>query len=773
MPATAALQTTRALLTKLLDGQSEYALVLDQEGRVMYASPSSERILGVSHAELMGVDGFGMGKHPDDVHLVREAYQRSLAHPGEPQHAEWRAQRRDGTWRHFAGTCRNLLDDPEVCGIVVNTRDVTEERRIAALLREAEARYRDILDTLPAMIYSVEPEPPYRPVFMSRGHTLLGYSNEEWMDPTMWTRVLHPDDRDRVLCEVERARAQHEPTVLEYRAIDKSGNARWLLDRGQFTYNADGKATAWRGSMRDVTEEVETRSALGASEDRYKQIFEDSFSANFVSTADGRFLSCNEAFARLMGYGTVEETLKSSAFDHHESRETRLALVERIARAGFVEGLELQVRRADGRTLSVFENARAVYDKHGTVVEIRGHIVDITERRRLEGELRQASKMEAVGRLAGGIAHDFNNLLSVIGSYTSLLLDDVTAPGAMRDDLLEVRRAVDRGAALIRQLLTFSRVRMPVATLIDVNAVIRETDRMVRRLLGPDCALVTELGSIDGLVSMDAGQLEQVLVNLLVNASDAMPSGGQIVVATSRVTLGTVPAGDPVVGMHERRDLRAGDYVRLLVSDNGVGMDVETAARAMDPFFTTKEVGAGTGLGLSTVYGIVAQAGGGLVIDSRPGEGTSVVIHLPVSAERETSAVAANVSNPAPQERGARILVVDDEEGVRKSLGRILERYRFDVVTVASASEALAAWADSAGGFDLLITDLRMPVMGGLELMKRLREMGVTVGMLAMSGYPEDNLLMPDAGVRFIAKPFEVEAIVAQVRELTARSRIG
>ena len=352
----------------------------------------------------------------------------------------------------------------------------------------------------------------------------------------------------------------------------------------------------------------------------------------------------------------------------------------------------------------------------------------------------------------------------MIESYASLLLADAPSEGAGRTDLMEIRRAVERGAMLTRQLLTFSRFRLPEVALVDVDAVLRETESMVRRLLGPECLLSLQLGARGQRVLMDAGQLDQVVVNLLVNASDAMPNGGHISVTTVIVQVDVEDQGVP--------KLPGGSYIRMDVRDDGPGMDATTAMRAIEPFFTTKEVGRGTGLGLSIVFGIVTQAGGRMTIDSKPGSGTSVTLLLPIKQEETAEPRSAAPPPGTPPPRAVRVLVVDDEEGVRSTLGRILARNGFGVTVAGGGEEAIRVWKASASAFDLVITDLRMPEMNGRELMQRLHELDPALPVLAMSGYPEDNSeLPPSAGapVHFIAKPFSMDDVLARVRELTIR----
>lgn len=754
----------------LTDYVSEYVLVLDERGRVTFASRSVERILGVTPEELVGTDSLD-NKSETDRTTLATAFQRLIENPGQPVAAEFHARHRDGRLVTLSGTARNLLRYPAVRGIVINVQDISAERRVEAALQDAERESREILDALPVMVYSVEPFPPFKPIYVSRGHETLGYSRESWMEPGLWEHVIVPEDRDRVLADVALARERHEELTSEYRVFDQQGRVRWLVDRGRFTYDAEGRAATWRGVITDVTASHDAERALRESEERYRDLFNEDVAANFVSSPAGHLITCNDQLARLFGFASVADALRADLRDLYETPGARDDSLRTLRRDGKLSMQELRLRRIDGTIVIVLENARTQVNEHGEIAEIRGHLIDVTERRRLESALRQAQKMEAVGRLAGGIAHDFNNLLGIIGNYAAELRDDLNAADPHRADLEEIVRAVDRGASLTGQLLNFSRERMPAVTLVDVDAAIADADRMLRRLLGPEIQLTVELQAGGAQVSMDRGHVDQILVNLLLNAADAMPDGGPVVINTARAS-----TPDPLE-TRATPDLQGSpqrsESVRIEVRDAGRGMDTETARRAIDPFFTTKELGRGTGLGLSSVYGIVKEARGDFLIESEPGKGTTVVIHLPIVPARGVSGPRelplADTALPRVP-KAIRVLLVDDEPAMRTSLGRILEKRVGCTVTEASDGHtALRVWEEHAGEFDLLVTDLRMPGMGGEALVRELRARGSAMRVLVMSGYPEDESELADlfgAHMRFIEKPYSLSGMVALVQEL-------
>jgi two-component system cell cycle sensor histidine kinase/response regulator CckA len=403
--------------------------------------------------------------------------------------------------------------------------------------------------------------------------------------------------------------------------------------------------------------------------------------------------------------------------------------------------------------------------------EILGAIAlsqDITERRaaeealrRSEEQLQQAQKMEAVGQLAGGIAHDFNKLLTGMLSYSDLILHELHQGDPIRADLEQIRHAAQRAAALTRQLLAFSRRQVLQPKIHSLNATIAELDGMLRRLLGADVELVSEL--VPGLwyVLADPSQLEQVLVNLVVNARDAMPGGGRVVITTTNVMLDAAAA-------ERANGVRPGAYVQLSVRDTGIGMDVPTQARIFDPFFTTKETGQGTGLGLSTVYGIVEQSGGHIAVESAPGQGATFIIYLPRHAGPGIGVV------PTADRRGLpggteTLLLVEDEAAVRSSARRLLERHGYTVIEARHGADGLRIVEQGGQKIDLVLTDLVMPEMGGRELVERLRVRHPELKVLFMSGYSqravsEDGTMPPATG--FMEKPFTVEQLTQRLREI-------
>jgi PAS domain S-box-containing protein len=474
-----------------------------------------------------------------------------------------------------------------------------------------------------------------------------------------------------------------------------------------------------------------------------------------------------EGLTRVFGYSLEEvpETVEWwSARIHAEDRphvEEELRHATGQARDFFGE---YRFRGKDDGYFHVLDRGRILRDEAGRPVRMVGIIENVTEIKRLQEEFRQSQKMEAVGRLAGGVAHDFNNLLTTILGYSHLMLGHLGEDAPERLEMEEIRKAGERAAALTQQLLAFSRKQVIEPRVLDVNAVVANMEKMLRRLIGEDIALETHLDSSAARIRADKSQLEQVILNVAVNSRDAMPRGGRFTIRTSPATL-----DEPFVRQH--LGARAGRYTAIVLSDTGSGMDAATLSRIFEPFFTTKETGRGTGLGMATVYGIVKQSEGYVWVDSKPGAGTRVWIYLPEAQE-----TAADISEDAvtlPLPRGSEIvLLVEDEEAVRSLVRGLLRSHGYVVLEASDAGEALRISNDFDGPIHLLLTDVVMPEVSGRELADRLHETRQETRLLYMSGYTEDTIVQHGvltSGVSFLHKPFTPEQLLRKVRETLDR----
>ena len=477
------------------------------------------------------------------------------------------------------------------------------------------------------------------------------------------------------------------------------------------------------------------------------------------------FAECNDTLARLHGFASapqMEGLPLRDLFDINQPKN--LALTQEFLRAGYLvfDGESVKIG-ADGHTRYFLNNVSGVV-ANGFLVRVWGSQREITEQRRLEAQLRQAQKMEAIGRLAGGVAHDFNNLLSVIHGYTELLLRRFRKADPGRREAEQVLTATERAAALTQQLLAFGRKQVLVPRVLDLNSVVKDMDHMLRRLIREDIGLIIRTDPELWLVRADPAQMEQVIINLAVNASDAMPHGGLVTLETRNIQLDrAVSRQDPA--------LRPGRYVLLSVTDVGIGMDPETKARIFEPFFTTKELSKGTGLGLATVYGIVQQSGGHISVYSELGKGSTFNVYLP-RAEGKLEAARVPAILEAPPKGVGTILLVEDDAAVRGLAREVLQEQGYTVLPAANGEEALQIVETHQGRIDLLMTDVIMPGMAGDELVEHLRLQLPDLKVVFVSGYASDAIpkIMPDEHTAFLQKPFPVEDLVRKVYQMTARA---
>jgi len=482
----------------------------------------------------------------------------------------------------------------------------------------------------------------------------------------------------------------------------------------------------------------------------------------------GHLVDANPALVASLGYESAADLVGRNLSTLYADGRQWFVLADYLRTHQEFHGLDCEWTRKDGSTTAVRLSGRAISDESNNVTfEI--FTEDVTERRALEQQLRQSQKMEAIGRLAGGIAHDFNNLLMVISGYSEFLLERLGPDPALRGPAKEISSAAERATSLTRQLLAFSRKQMLTPKVLDLNAVITENLKMLTRLIGEDIDLVMIPGSELGAVKADPGQIEQVILNLAVNARDAMPQGGKLTMETANVTL-----DEAYARLHA--PVRPGDYTMLAITDTGVGMDGETQSRIFEPFFTTKGL-KGTGLGLSTVYGIVKQSGGYIWVYSEPGKGTSFKIYMPHVTADEVAAVEQPAPPaPAPIEASREtILVVEDEANLRRLTRQFLENQGYIVVEAADGAAAVQICVAHQGTIHLLLTDVIMPGMNGRELAQRVSEIRPNMKVLYMSGYTENAIGHNgtlDAGITLLQKPFTLHALKAKVREVLDQSML-
>jgi PAS domain S-box-containing protein len=628
-----------------------------------------------------------------------------------------------------------------------------ERAQIEATLRDREERFRQLTENMEEVFFVVDSE--FREIlYISPGYeTVWGRSCDSLRErPSSFLDAVQTEDVGALRANIEQVlRGEHGDVMYRIRRPD--GELRWIQSKTVPVRDAEERVYRIAGVSVDITERQRAHHALAESEARYRLISETSFDGIAV-TEGGILLDVNKGYADLLGYKREElvgQPIVSLVAEESIGHMQRRIKLEESGTYRMI------AKHRDGHKLHVEVTANTYLS--GTHVRRVSAVRDLTARDNLERQYRQAQKMEAVGRLSGGIAHDFNNLLTVISSYASLLLTENELSAPMREDLTAIGKAAASAAALTRQLLAFSRQQVLELKSVNVNDIVRGAEKILRRVIGEDIEVRTSLDESLGRVRADAGQLEQVIMNMAVNARDAMPDGGRLVFETATIEVGaTIDGADFPV--------HPGAYVLLKVSDSGTGMDEATKSQIFEPFFTTKDVGKGTGLGLSMVYGVVKQSNGYIVVDSAVGQGTSFRIYLPRIDDTEESPTPPNPT-ARPQRSTETVLLVEDDAVLREIECRVLRGVGYVVLDAADAKSAIALAAEHRGPIHLLLTDVVLPGMGGRELSQELRRARPHIRVLFTSGYTTDAVVRGgifEAGVAFMQKPFTPQTLLQRVR---------
>jgi two-component system, cell cycle sensor histidine kinase and response regulator CckA len=739
------------------------AIGMARSGVTLYANPKYLEMFGLRSLE--EVQGHPVAEQcaPESRADVEErARQRAAGLPG-PTDYEAIGLRKDGSRFpvHAMVTMVELDDGP--CTLAFLT-DISERQQAIAALRGSEERFRNLIERAPIAIglarqgVTLYANPKYLEVF--------GFESVDEVRGRSIGEQFPPDIRAEVVARA-RARAQGLSAPSEYESIGqrKDGSQFPIHVAAAMVQLPDGPCTA--GFITDITEQKRAEDELARSELYYRSLIENAADVISVLGSEGQLRYLSQSVERVLGY-KPEEIQGRSVFDLIHPEDLDLAkgrLKESLETGARFEHFEIRVRHRDGswRTLSVTGTLLpSETGLRGVVTSAR----DLTEQRQLEAQFRQAQKMEAVGRLAGGVAHDFNNLLTVIHGYGDMLRSSLPEGSSNAVSVEEILAAAERATTLTRQLLAFSRRQVLEPRTIRLDAAVFEIEKMLRRLIGEDVELLLACEKAPGCVKADPGQIEQILMNLSVNARDAMPNGGRLTIGIADAEIDETHAARP-------GQPSPGPYVKLVISDTGVGMSAETLSHLFEPFFTTKSPGKGTGLGLATVYGIVKQSGGYIWASSVEGSGTTFQIFLP-RVDGEPSAVTPTRTSSAPG-GDETILVVEDEEAVRKLTVSVLSSRGYAILEASGPAEGVDLAARHPGRIDLLVTDVVMPVMSGSELAGMLVARRPSMKVLFMSGYVDDtigNHGVLKAGVRLIRKPFAPASLAREVRDVLDRPTI-
>jgi PAS domain S-box-containing protein len=634
--------------------------------------------------------------------------------------------------------------------------------RIRRQLIEREELFHLISENAADMIAVVDLEG--RRIFNSISYQkILGYSPEELLESSGFEQI-HPEDRERVKKTATQTQQSGVGTILEYRFRHKNGNWMVLESVASVIRNEKGEPEKLVIVNRDITERKKAQEALSRSEASFRSLVEGAPHGIYRATMTGQFLEVNPALQRMLGYDSVQELLKADlATQVFRNSADYERMNELLAKSKELKDIELEWKRPNGEPIVVRCSGHYVDVKDGGPGYFEGFAEDVTEKRTLERQLRMAQKMEAIGRLSGGIAHDFNNLLGVIIGYSGVLKKSLDKSQPTYEYATEIEKAGQRAASLTRQLLAFSRQQVLTPSVLSLNSLVSDMEKMLPRLLGEDINVSLSLDSELGNVKADQSQIEQVIMNLAVNARDAMHSGGKLHIQTANIELDQAYTRD-------HPGSKVGSYVMLAITDSGSGMSAETITHIFEPFFTTKGVGEGTGLGLATVYGVVKQSNGYIWVDSAPGKGATFQIYLPRNLDTEqVSAAKPEVQSRERPKGSEMILLVEDAEPLRKLAQAFLESNGFRVLSAPSGEAALEIAARHSGLFDLLLTDVVMPGMNGRVLAEQLSMRQPGLKVLFMSGYTDSFIAghgVLQKGTNLLHKPFTEEVFISKVREV-------
>ncbi len=727
---------------------------VDRNATFLEVNETFERVTGYQRDEIIGRTSTELGLYAD-LQDLPELRKRLLAEGGY-RNLQVRYRRKNGEVCVGLISAERIEIDGSLCAIATSV-DITESVRAHQALKESEELYHRLFELESDAIVLVDRESGRLLAANTAATVLYGYSREELLSLNRVDLSAEPEKTIQGTMEMQ--------TMIPLRWHRKKDGTVFPVEISGCYFDLKGRSV-FVSAIRDITNRKLSEAALKNSEEKFSKAFYSNPAAIvIIDLTSESYLEVNRTFEQLTGFRRDEVVGRHQAELLLTDPPFREKLIEQLRQEGSLHNWEFHFRKKNGGGCVGLLSAE--------LIEIDGKqcaltaTVDITERLHLERQLRQAQKLESVGRLAGGVAHDFNNLLTIINGYSSLLLKELQPEDPPYSYAQEISKAGNHAAGLTRQLLAFSRKQILEPRLLDVNTVVNEAGRMLQRLIGEDIELTTRLDPLVGQVMVDPDQINQVIMNLAVNARDAMPDGGKLEIATENVEV-----DESFLAAHP--DALPGRYVVITVTDNGLGMDVKTLQSAFEPFFTTKERGKGTGLGLSTVYGIVRQSGGWIDVQSEVGKGSSFKIYLP-----HTEACQMPDMPPTPKEAvcgGETVLVVEDQEAVRELTKTVLEAHGYCVLEATNGVEALAVVERHPDEIHLLLTDVILPGMNGMDLSRRLRALRPKLKVLFTSGYPAEVIArrgVVERDVAYLPKPVSPDALVAKVRDVLAEPPIA
>jgi PAS domain S-box-containing protein len=747
------LRESEAKNRALIDAVPDLMFSLNRDGTFTDYKPSKSVDLAILPGSPLGKSVFDV--LPRDVaDKFMKCLERTL-YEGDIQVVEYRLPV-GGIMRDYEARFVTSKDE-EALAIV---RETTEHKRAVEGLVAAEGKFRTLVEQSLVGIYIIQDGkfPHVNPTLAG----ICGFTQEEMISSKSVMDVVEDADRSLV-SENLRKRLDGETLSMRYsfRIKRSDGELRDVEVQGSKTV-FNGKP-AVIGTLLDITERKKAMELLRYSEDKYRRLFMESKDVIYITTRDGKLADINPAGVELFGYSSREELMEVDiARDLYVNPEDRDTFQEIVERQGFVKDYELLLRRRDGQDVIVLVTGNLVCGSDGKIIGYRGIMRNVTEQKALEGQFLQAQKMEAVGRLAGGIAHDINNYLGAVTGFCDIVRIKHSSDEEIVERMDAAIASIVKASTLIKQLLAFSRMQPVKPVVVDLNDVVGKMEKMMMRLIGEDIELLTDLGADLWNVKIDPAQVEQVIVNLLVNSRDAMPQGGRVTIQTANIDV-----DEWFLKKYPKQ--KRGPYVLLSVSDTGIGIPAKIQDKIFEPFFTTKGRGKGSGLGLSTVYGIVKQNDGYIWVDSEMGSGATVQMYLPVCEEEVPYPCEEVKESTADLGGHGRILIAEDNPDVRESLKAMLETMGYTVTAAANGEEAIALFDEMGGNIDLLVTDVVMPGMSGKDVAERIKKIKENVKVLFISGYDDsvivDHHILGDS-VNLLQKPFPAKELAKKIKSI-------
>jgi len=745
-----------------LDLANVMFVIINSDQTIRFVNKKCCEVLGYSKSEILGSNWFNLVLPANLREEVRAVFMNIMREEIESsEYFENPVLTKQGEIRLIAWRNSLLRDSSGKPDATISSgEDITRRRESELRMIDSEERFKSLFNYAGFGIMMLDPQGR---IIQSNpaSQRILGHSAAFPAEITI-NKFVKPE-------ELEAFQSIQHEMIKNKRDIYKAEKALHKLDGSSIwvdltlspVRNDSGEVVFIIAMLDDMTQRKKAEEALQRSEEKYRNFFEEDLTGDYISTADGRILICNMAFCRIFGFESMEEAKSTNLIKLYPDPMQRLNLLAEIQKKRRMENHELKLQSCRGEARYLMANLIGIFDSQNYLTGIKGYLYDISEHKKIEAQFRQAQKMEAVGRLAGGVAHDFNNLLSVINGYSHLLLERVSPDDPLRHQIEMIQKAGQRAESLTRQLLAFSRRQVMQTKNLNLNDLVNDIEKLLNRVIGEDIQLLTRVSPNLKLINADPSQMEQVIMNLVLNARDAMPDGGVLTIETSNIIL-----NENYIRRHPL--MQPGSYVMLAVSDTGTGMSQEIQANLFEPFFTTKPSGKGTGLGLSTVYGIVKQSGGFIWVYSEVAKGTTFKIYLPVvdGDKTEIQNFAAEKTTMVGSET---ILIAEDDRDVRDLIESLLNDHGYSTLAATNGDEALKIASTHPVPIHLMITDVVMPNLNGSDVARKLTATRPAMKVLYVSGYTDDAIVhhgILDKDVHFLQKPFNTVELLRRVRQI-------